>query len=95
MSTHELTAADCTWAEVHFADIGEARSHLDDLISTRQSLQSLRAARVTVSDGRPLTDQVSADLARIDRAIEECEREECELQQLIADCAMDDLFDLV
>ena len=95
MSTHELTAADCTWADVHFADIGEARSHLDDLISTRQSLQSLRAARVTVSEGRPLTDQVAADLARIDRAIEECQREECQLQQLIADCAMDDLFDLV
>lgn len=95
MSTHEITAADCTWAEVHFSDIGEARSHLDDLISTRQSLQSLRAARVTVSDGRPLTDQVSADLARIDQAIEECKRDECELHQLIADCAMDDLFDLI
>lgn len=95
MSTHELTASDCSWADVHFADIGEARSHLDDLISTRQSLQSLRAARVTVSEGRPLTDQVAADLARIDRAIEECKRDECQLQQLIADCAMDDLFDLV
>lgn len=95
MSTHEFTAADCTWADVHFADIGEARGHLDDLISTRHSLQSLRAARVTVSEGRPLTDQVSADLARIDQAIEECQREECELQQLLADCAMADLFDLI
>mgnify|MGYP000140671403 CR=1 FL=1 len=95
MSTHEITAADCTWAEVHFADIGEARQHLDELISTRQSLQSLRAARVTVADGRPLTDQVTADLARIDRAIEECKRDEAELHQLIADCAMDDLFDLI
>jgi hypothetical protein len=65
------------------------------LISTRQSLQSLRASRITISEGRPLTDQVAADLKRIDRAIEECKREECELQQLIADCAMDDLFDLV
>ena len=95
MSTRELTAADCAWAHVHFADTGEARQHLDELIHARQSLQSLRAARVTVSEGRPLTDQVAADLARIDRAIEECKREECELQQLIADCAMDDLFDLV
>jgi hypothetical protein len=95
MSTHEITAADCTWADVHFADIGEARQHLDELISTRQSLQSLRASRITISEGRPLTDQVAADLKRIDRAIEECKREECELQQLIADCAMDDLFDLV
>jgi hypothetical protein len=95
MSLHEITAADCTWAEVHFADIGEAREHLDQLISTRQSLQSLRAARVTIADGRPLTGQVADDVARIDRAIQECEREECELQQLIADCAMDDLFDLI
>ena len=95
MSTHELTAADCSWADVHFADIGEARQHLDELISTRQSLQSLRAARVTVSEGRPLTDQIAADLARIDRAIEEFKRDECQLHQLIADCAMDDLFDLV
>ena len=95
MSLHEITAADCTWAEVHFADIGEAREHLDQLISTRQSLQSLRAARVTIADGRPLTGQVADDVARIDRAIEECKREECELQQLIADCAMDDLFDSI
>ena len=95
MSTHEITAADCSWAEVHFSDIGEAREHLDQLISTRQSLQSLRAARVTIADGRPLTGQVADDVARIDRAIEKCKREECELQQLIADCAMDDLFDLI
>lgn len=95
MSTYELTAADCSWAQIHFSDIGEARQHLDELISTRQSLQSLRNARHTVSHGRPLTDQVAADLARIDRAIEECKRKECQLQQLIADCAMDDLFDLV
>ena len=95
MSTHEITAADCTWAEVHFSDIGEARDHLNDLISTRQSLQSLRAARVTIADGRPLTGQVADDVARIDRAIKECKRDEAELHQLIADCAMDDLFDLI
>jgi hypothetical protein len=95
MSTHEITAADCTWAEVHFSDIGEARDHLDGLIATRQSMQSLRAARLTVSEGCPMGPELQSDLARIDRAIEECKREECELQQLIADCAMDDLFDLV
>ena len=95
MSTHEITASDCTWAEVHFADIGEARQHLDELISARQSLQSLRNARATVSEGRPLTDQVAADLARIDRAIRDCLLEEAELHSLILDCAMDDLFDLV
>ena len=95
MSTHEIKASDLKWAEVHFSDIGQARQHLDELISTRQSLQSLRAARVTVAEGRPLTGQVADDVARIDRAIEECKRDECELQQLIADCAMDDLFDLI
>jgi hypothetical protein len=95
MSTHELTAADCTWAEVHFADIGEARLHLDELINTRQSLQSLRNARVTISEGRPMSPELKADLDRIDRAIRDCQREECELQQLIADCAMDDMFDLI
>ena len=95
MSTHELTAADCTWAEVHFADIGEARLHLDELINTRQSLQSLRNARATISEGRPMSPELKADLDRIDRAIRDCQREECELQQLIADCAMDDMFDLV
>jgi len=95
MSTHEIMAADCSWAEVHFSDIGEARDHLDDLIATRQSIQSLRAARLTVSEGRPMSPQLQCDLDRIDRAIEECKREECQLQQLIADCAMDDLFDLI
>ena len=24
MSTHEFTAADCTWADLHFLDLGEA-----------------------------------------------------------------------
>ena len=95
MSTHEIKASDLKWPEVHFSDIGEARQHLDELISTRQSLQSLRAARVTIANGRPLTGQVADDVARIDRAIEKCKREECVLQQLIADCAMDDLFDLI
>jgi len=95
MSTHELTAADCSWAEVHFADIGEARQHLDELISTRQSLQSLRAARVTVSEGRPMSPELKADLDRIDRAILGCQHEEAELHSLILDCAMDNMFDLI
>ena len=95
MSIHEITAADCTWAEVHFADIGEARDYLTDLISTRQSLQSLRNARATVSEGRPMSPELKADLERIDRAILGCQHEEAELHSLILDCAMDDLFDLV
>jgi len=94
MSTHELTAADCSWAELHFSDIGEAREHLDELISTRQSLQSLRAARVTAAEFSPTATRQD-DLARIDRAINDCQREECQLQQLIADCALSDLFDAV
>ena len=93
MSTHEITAADCTWAELHFQDLGEAREHLRDLISTRHSLQSLKAARLSVSNGGGPSAQIAADLFRIDRAIAECKREECELQQLIADCAETDLFD--
>jgi enolase len=95
MSIHEITAADCTWAEVHFADIGEARQHLDELISTRQSLQSLRNARATISEGRPMSPELKADLERIDRAIRDCQNEEAELHCLMLDCAMDDMFDLV
>ena len=95
MSTHEIFAADLGWPDFHFADTSEARAHLDDLIATRQSLLSLRSARLTVARGRPVLGQVADDLARIDRAIEECKREECQLQQLVADCAMDDLFDLI
>ena len=95
MSTHEILAADLSWPDLQFADISEARDHLDDLIAARQSLLSLRSARLTVARGRPVLGQVADDLARIDRAIEECKREECQLQQLVADCAMDDLFDLI
>ena len=95
MSTHKITTADCTWADIHFADISEARQHLDHLIEVRHLLQSLKDARVTISEGRPSTDQIVADQERIDRAIRDCQQEEADLQQLIADCAMDDLFDLV
>ena len=94
MSTHEITAAHCGWADLHFLDVGEAREHLSDLISTRQSLQSLRAARATAEQFSP-SATLQDDLARIDCAIAECEREECQLQQLIADCALSDLFDAV
>ena len=94
MSTHEITAADCTWANLHFSDVGEAREHLVELISTRQSLQSLRAARLTAAKFSPTATRQD-DLARIDRAIDNCQREECQLQQLIADCMESDLFDAV
>ena len=94
MSTHEITAADCSWADLHFSDVGEAREHLSDLIRTRQWLQGLRAARDTATEWSPTATRQN-DLARIDRAIAECEREECQLHQLIADCALSDLFDAV
>jgi len=94
MSIHKLTAADCSCADLHFLDVGEARDYLTDLIAARQSLQSLRAARVTAAEFSPTATRQD-DLARIDRAIAECEREECQLQQLIADCALSDLFDAV
>ena len=94
MSLHEITAANCSWADLHFSDVGEAREHLSDLIATRQSLQSLRAARVTAAEFSPSATRQD-ELARIDHAIASCEREECQLQQLIADCALSDLFDAV
>ena len=94
MSTHEITAADCSWADLHFLDVGEARDYLTDLIAARQSLQSLRASRATAEQFSPRA-MLEDDLARIDRAIADCQREECQLQQLIADCALSDLFDAV
>lgn len=94
MSTHEITAADCTWADLHFLDVGEARDYLTDLIAARQSLQSLRAARVTAAEFSPTATRQD-ELARIDRAISGCENEEKQLHQLIADCIESDLFDAV
>ena len=62
MPTHEFTAADCTWADLHFSDLGEAREHLDALIEARKSLQSMRRLKVFA-----LSDAPDADIDRIDR----------------------------
>ena len=88
MSTHEFTAADCTWADLHFLDLGEAREHLDSLIEARKSLQSMRRLKAFA-----LSDAPDADIARIDRGIAELENQEEELAALVADCSMNALFD--
>ena len=88
MSTHEFTAADCTWADLHFSDIGEAREHLDALIEARKSLQSMRRLKAFAESDVP-----GADIARIDRGIAELESQEEELAALVAECSMNVLFD--
>ena len=88
MSTHEFTAADCTWADLHFSDLGEAREHLNGLIEARKSLESMRRLKAFA-----LSDAPDADIDRIDRGIAELESEESELVALINECAMNDLFD--
>ena len=88
MSTHEFTAADCTWADLHFSDLGEAREHLDALIEARKSLQSMRRLKAFAESDVP-----SADIARIDRGIKELESQEEELAALVAECSMNALFD--
>ena len=88
MSTHEFTAADCTWADLHFSDLGEAREHLDSLIEARKSLQSMRRLKAFAESDAP-----DADIARIDRGIAELESQEEELAALVAECSMNDLFD--
>jgi hypothetical protein len=88
MSTHEFTAADCTWADLHFSDLGEAREHLDALIEARKSLQSMRRLKAFAESEAP-----DADIARIDRGIAELESQESELVALINECAMNPLFD--
>jgi hypothetical protein len=88
LMTHEITAADCTWAELHFSDLGEAREHLDDLIQTRKSLESMRRLKVFA-----VSDVPGADIDRIDQQIKVLEEEESELSELIAECALNDLFD--
>ena len=87
MSTHEFTAADCQWADLHFSDLGEAREHLDSLIEARKSLESMRRLKAFA-----LSDAPDADIDRIDRGIAELESEESELVALINECAMNDLF---
>ena len=88
MSTHEFTAADCTWADLHFLDLGEAREHLDSLIEARKSLQSMRRLKAFAESDAP-----DADIDRIDRGIAELESQEEELAALVAECSMNDLFD--
>ena len=88
MSTHEFTTADCTWADLHFSDLGEAREHLDALIEARKSLQSMRRLKAFAKSDAP-----DADIARIDRGIAELERQEEELAALVAECSMNALFD--
>ena len=88
MSTHEFTAVDCTWADLHFSDLGEAREHLDSLIEARKSLQSMRRLKAFA-----LSDAPGADIARIDRGIAELESQEEELAALVAECSMNALFD--
>ena len=82
MSTHEITVADCAWAELHFCDLGEAREHLEDLKNARRRLLSLRAVRAGASKSPAL-----------DRAIEENLEEQAELEQLILDCSLNPVFD--
>jgi hypothetical protein len=88
MSTHEFTAADCRWADLHFSDLGEAREHLDNLIEARKSLQSMRRLKAFAESDAP-----DADIARIDRGIAELESQEEELAALVAECSMNALFD--
>ena len=88
MSTHEFTAANCTWADLHFSDLGEAREHLDSLIEARKSLQSMRRLKAFA-----LSDAPDADIDRIDRGIADLESQESELVALINECAMNALFD--
>ena len=88
MSTYEFTAADCSWADLHFSDLGEAREHLDALIEAKKSLQSMRRLRAFAG-----VDAPDADIARIDRGIAELESQEQELAALVAECSMNALFD--
>lgn len=88
MSTHEFTAADCTWADLHFSDLGEAREHLEDLVKTRKSLESMKRLKAFAESDVP-----GADIARIDRGIAELESQEKELAALVAECSMNPLFD--
>ena len=88
MSTHEFTAADCQWADLHFSDLGEAREHLDSLIQARKSLESMRRLKAFA-----LSDAPDADIDRIDREIAELESQEEELAALVAECSMNPLFD--
>ena len=91
MSTHEFTAADCTWADLHFSDLGEAREHLEDLVKTRKSLESMKRLKTFAESPECIASNFEID--RIDRGIAELESQESELVALINECAMNGLFD--
>ncbi len=84
MSTHEITVADCTWAEVTFSDTYEARAHLKEIIADRLELQRM------IRDLK-MTPSVKT---RYKAAVSELKRREAELHDLLLDCAFDDMFDL-
>jgi hypothetical protein len=91
MSTHEFTAADCTWADLHFSDLGEAREHLDSLIQARKTLQSMKRLKTFAESPECIASDSEID--RIDRGIAELESQEEELAALVAKCSMNALFD--
>ena len=91
MSTHEFTAADCQWADLHFSDLGEAREHLNDLAKARKSLESMKRLKTFAESPECIASD--SEVARIDRGIAELEDQEKELTALIADCSMNALFD--
>ena len=91
MSTHEFTAADCTWADLHFSDLGEAREHLNDLAEARKSLESMRRLKTFAESPECIASDSEID--RIDRGIAELESQESELVALINECAANALFD--
>ena len=90
MSTHEFTAADCNWADLHFSDLGEAREHLNALIEARKSLESMKRLKTFAESPECIASDSEID--RIDRGIAELESQESELAALIHECAANDLF---
>ena len=90
MSTHEFTAADYTWADLHFSDLGEAREHLNDLAEARKSLESMKRLKTFAKSYECIASDSEID--RIDRGIAELESQEFELAALIHECAANDLF---
>ena len=91
MSTHEFTAADCQWADLHFSDLGEAREHLNDLAEARKSLESMKRLKTFAKSPECIASDSEID--RIDRGIAELESQEKELAALVAECSMNALFD--
>ena len=91
MSTHEFTAADCQWADLHFSDLGEAREHLEDLVKARKSLESMKRLKTFAESPECIASDSEID--RIDRGIVELEDQEKELAALVAECSMNALFD--